>query len=144
MCVCVPNFFIHSSVNGYLVCFHVLAIVNNAALNIKVQVCFQIIVLSGYMPRNGIAESHGNSSFSFWGTSILFSIVAAPSYIPTHGAQGLFRLHTLHVLSLLVKAVLQVCGSVSLWFWLALPWRLVMLSILSTCLFGHTMWLVGL
>ena len=33
-----------------------------------------------------------------------------------HGAQGLPRLHTLHVLSLLAKAVLQVCGGVSLWF----------------------------
>jgi len=65
VCVCVPDLFIHSSVNGYLVCFHVLAIINSAAMNIRVQVCFQIIVLSGYMPRNGIAESHGNSIFSF-------------------------------------------------------------------------------
>ena len=36
------------------------------------------------MPRSGIAGSYGNSIFSFWGTSILFSIVAAPIYIPTN------------------------------------------------------------
>ena len=30
------NFFIHSSVNGYLVCFCVLAIVNSAAVNVGV------------------------------------------------------------------------------------------------------------
>ena len=52
---------IHSSVNEHLGCFHVLAVVNNAALNIGVHVSFLIIVLSGYMPRSGIAGSYGNS-----------------------------------------------------------------------------------
>ena len=31
----------------------------------------------------------------FWGTSILFSTVAAPIYIPTNSAQGFLFLHTL-------------------------------------------------
>ena len=56
---------IHSSVDGHLGCFHVLAIVTSAAMNIEVHVSFQIIVLSGYMPRSGIAGSYGNSIFSF-------------------------------------------------------------------------------
>ena len=58
-------FFIHSSVDGHLGCFHVLALVNSAAMNIGVHVSFRIIVLSGYMPRSGIAGSYGNSVFSF-------------------------------------------------------------------------------
>ena len=56
-------FFIHSPVDGHLDCIHVLAVVNSAAVNIGVHVSFQIIVLSGYMPRSGIAGSYGNSCF---------------------------------------------------------------------------------
>ena len=46
-------------------CFHVLAIVNSAAVNIAVHVSFWIMVFSGYMPSNGIAGSYGNPIFSF-------------------------------------------------------------------------------
>ena len=58
-------FFVHSSVDGHLGCFHVLAIVNRAAENIVVHDSFWIMVFSGYMPSSGIAGSYGSSSFSF-------------------------------------------------------------------------------
>ena len=36
-------------------CFHILAMVNRAAMNIWVHVSFSILVSSGYMPSSGIA-----------------------------------------------------------------------------------------
>ena len=59
-CVYLPNFFIHSSVDGHLGCFHVLAIVNSAAMNNGIHVSLSILVSSGYMPRSGIAGSCGS------------------------------------------------------------------------------------
>ena len=56
---------IYSSVIGHLGCFHVLAIVNSAAVNMQVHVSFSRKVLSGYMPKSGIAGSYGNSMYSF-------------------------------------------------------------------------------
>ena len=58
-------FFIHSSVDGYLDCFHVLAIVNSVGVNIGVHASFKITVLSGHMPKTGIAGSYGNSILAF-------------------------------------------------------------------------------
>ena len=60
------NFFIHSSVNGHLGCFHVLVIVNSAAVSNRIQVSFSTLVSSGYMPKCGIAGSYGGFIPSFF------------------------------------------------------------------------------
>ena len=49
------NFLIHSSVDGHLDCFQVIAIVDSVAVNIGVHISFSVLVSSGYMPSSGIA-----------------------------------------------------------------------------------------
>ena len=48
------SFFIRSSFDGHIGCFHVLVIVNSAALTMGLHVSFWIVVLSRYMPRSGL------------------------------------------------------------------------------------------
>ena len=49
---------IHSSADGHLGCFHVLAIINSAPMNIGVHVSLSDLVSSVCMPRSGTAGSY--------------------------------------------------------------------------------------
>ena len=60
------NFFLHSSVDGHLGCFHVLAIVNSASVKTDVHVSFSVMASSGYMPSSGIG-----GSYSSFGASLM-------------------------------------------------------------------------
>ena len=59
------RFLIHSSADGHLGCFHVLAIINSAVMNSGVHVSLSDLVSSVCMPRSGIAGSYGSSISSF-------------------------------------------------------------------------------
>ena len=59
------SFLTHSSADGHLGCFHVLAIINSAAMNTGVHVSLSDLVSLVCMPRSGIAGSYGSSISSF-------------------------------------------------------------------------------
>ena len=58
-------FLIHSSADGHLGCFHVLAIINSAEMSIGVHMSLSILASSVCMPRSGIAGSYDSSIYSF-------------------------------------------------------------------------------
>ena len=58
-------FQIQSSVDEHVGCFHVLTIVNSAAMSIWVHVSLLSRILSDYMPKSGIVGSYGSSVYRF-------------------------------------------------------------------------------
>ena len=68
MCECVCHiFFIHSSIDGHVSCFHVLDIVSNAIMNMEMQMSLwdPDFNSSGHIFRDGIAGSNDNYVYSF-------------------------------------------------------------------------------
>ena len=59
------SFLIHSSADGHLGCFHVLAIINSAVMNLGVHMSLSDLVSSVCMPSSGITGSYGSSISSF-------------------------------------------------------------------------------
>ena len=75
-----------SSIHGHLGCFHLLAIGNNAALNMAAQISFQDPAFnsSGYIPRVGIAGSYDRSMFNFYFEEPLSYFPQWLQYFTTH------------------------------------------------------------
>ena len=81
------NFFIPSSVDGHLGCFHVQTTVNSASVNIGVHVSFWIMVFSGHIPSSGISGSsvqfnHSVMSDSLWPYELQHARPPCPSPTP--------------------------------------------------------------
>ena len=88
-----PDFFIHSSIDGRVGCFRVLALVNGAALSagLHIFLCF----FQGIRSEVGLLGHMVTLFLFFKRISLLFSIVAVSIYIPTSSARGFSFLHIL-------------------------------------------------
>ena len=84
-----PHFLISSSFDGHFGSFHILAIVNSAAMNMEGLKFLWVSTFDsfGYIPWHRIAGSYGNSIFNFLRNFHTFPTVAAQIYISTNSAQ---------------------------------------------------------
>ena len=81
-------------VDEHLHCFHVLGILNSAALNIEMNVSFQLWLSPDICPGKGLLGHLVALCLLFYWTSILFSVVVVPMYIPINRVRGFPFLHT--------------------------------------------------
>jgi hypothetical protein len=90
-------FCIHSSVEEHLGSFHLLAIINNVAINIVKHVfLLHVGTSSGYMPRRGIAGSSSSTMSNFLRNRQTDLRVVVPACNPTSNG-GVFIFH--HILT---------------------------------------------
>ena len=99
------NCFICSSVDGYLGCFHVLAVVNSAAVNSGIHVSFSVLVAQGICLVVVFLGHMVVLFLLFKGISILFSIMVVSVYIPTNSVGGFPFLHSLSSIYCLFSSV---------------------------------------
>ena len=97
------------------------------------------------MPNSGISVLLVTRFLVFCGTSMLFSIVAIPIYIPSNNVEGILFLHTFS--SIYYYRLFDDCHSGVNWyvlvFWFAYLWQLVMQSIFSYACWWSCMFALG-
>ena len=88
--------FIHSSIDGFLRCFHLLADMYNATINsfVQVSVMMYVIISYEYIARSWIARSYRSSVFN-----LLINCHTVFQNIILHSHQECKKILVLHILS---------------------------------------------
>ena len=116
-------FFIHSSVDGHLGCFHVLAIVNSAAVNTEVHVFFRLWFSPGICPEVGLLDYMVALYLVLWETSILFSVSGCTNLHSQQQCTGFPFCYIVHNTYYLFLSFLMfnwnqyLMKSTYLWYW---------------------------
>ena len=121
VCVCVCVYcviFTHSSVSGHLDYFHMVAVLNNAEMNIRWICLFRLLYLCSLDRYTEVQQIITLVFVSYFltllGVLVLFSVVAAPIYNPTDSVLEFPFFYTLYnillILLFLIIAILTDVG----------------------------------
>ena len=102
----------------FICCFHVLAIVNSAAVSIICIYLFELYFCPDICPGVRLLGYMIILFLVFWGNFIWFSIVVVPIFIPSNSVGGFPFLHTLSSICYLVHFFMRAILTGVRWYFI--------------------------
>ena len=133
--MCIPHWFIHSSMDGHLSCFHFWLLWTMLLWPLVFKYMFKslLLILLGIYPKSELLDHMVILQFLrdchtiFHGSCTIWHAHQQCTRVPISSYQ--------HLLLLAFFICQQMWSDISLWFWFTIPWCLVMLNI-----FSYTPW----